>query len=102
MLNHFNSFGEPLTRASETDHLVWSGVIDDPRLVHYLERVPRPPAGYAFSYQDRQQQRFFFKGLLSYDHPQRAPYLSVDLHAIAAVAVRKCLGHPSDSLTYLM
>ena len=60
MLNNFNCLGEPRERPSEMDHLVRNGVIEDRRLVHYLERVPLPPTGFMFSYQDRQQQRFFF------------------------------------------
>ena len=88
MLNNFNCLGEPRERPSEMDHLVRNGVIEDRRLVHYLERVPLPPTGFMFSYQDRQQQRFFFRRLIStgQDH---IPYVSLDLYKVAIIAVRK-------------
>ena len=88
MLNNFNCLGEPLERTSEMDHLVQNGVIDDRRIVRYLEHVPLPPAGFMFSYQDRQQQRFFFKHLLTADQ-QQMPYVPLDLYRVAVVAVRK-------------
>ena len=88
MMNHFNCLGEPLERVSEMDHLVQSGVIDDRRLIRYLEHVPLPPAGFMFSYQDRQQQRFFFKHLLSVHHDQM-PYIPLDLYKVSIIAVRK-------------
>jgi hypothetical protein len=88
MLNNFNCLGEPRERPSEMDHLVRNGVIEDRRLVQYLERVPLPPTGFMFSYQDLQQQRFFFRRLLStgQDH---IPYIPLDLYKVAIVAVRK-------------
>ena len=88
MLYHFNSFGEPRERPSELDHLVRNGVIEDRRLVDYLEHVPLPPTGFVFSYQDRQQQRFFFKQLLSMGDEQ-LPFISLDLYKVAVIAVRK-------------
>ena len=90
MLDTFNSFGEPRGRASEMDHLLRNGVIEDRQLVQYLERVPRPPLHYTFSYQDRQQQRFFFKDQLSPNHPYPS-YIAVDLFQLAVVAVRKSI-----------
>ena len=90
MLDNFNSFGEPLLRTSETDHLVRSGVIEDRHIVHCLERVPRPPDTYTFSYQDRQQQRCFFRDLLAARHHHHHPsYIDVDLYQIAVLAVCK-------------
>ena len=90
MLDNFNSFGEPRTRVSETDHLLRSGVIEDRQLVQCLDGVPPPPVNYTFSYQDRQQQRFFFKDQLSPNQPYPS-YIAVDLFQIAVVAVRKSM-----------
>ena len=84
MMNHFNCL------ASVMDHLVQSGVIDDRRLIRYFEHVPLPPVGFMFSYQDRQQQRFFFKHLLSVHHDQM-PFIPLDLYKVSIIAVRKGL-----------
>ena len=52
-----------------------------------LNRVPLTPIRYAFSYQQRQQQRLFFEQFLSLPVDQ-LPYSPVDLHKVAIIAVR--------------
>ena len=52
-----------------------------------LNRVPLTPIRYAFSYQQRQQQRLFFEQFLSLPIDQ-LPYFPVDLHKVAIIAVR--------------
>lgn len=88
MLTQFNPLGEPLERESELDHLFHAGIINDPRLIDCLERVPVPPMTYSFSYEDRQQQRFFFKYLLT-EGLGRLPYQSLDLYQASMIAVCK-------------
>ena len=51
-----------------------------------LNRVPLTPIRYAFSYQQRQQQRLFFEQFLSLPIDQ-LPYSPVDLHKVAIIAV---------------
>ena len=88
MMTHFDSMGEPLHRESEVDHLVERGVIEHPRVAQYLLRVPLPPTRYAFSYQQRQQQRIFFRNLVTGVYGP-IPYTLLDLHQYKIVAVRK-------------
>jgi hypothetical protein len=54
----------------------------------YLDRVPIPPAAYAFPYRQRQQQRLFFERILFLTRHQR-PYSTLDLYRFSIVAVRK-------------
>ena len=87
MTTHFNFLGEPTQHADEVTRLVRLGVIDDQRVADCLDRVPLPPTAYVFSFQQRQQQRFFFKEWLSRtDH--RRPYTSLDLYTFNIIAVR--------------
>ena len=55
-----------------------------------LDHVPLTPIRYAFSYQQRQQQRLFFEQILSLPVDQ-LPYSPVDLYKVAPIAVRKYL-----------
>jgi hypothetical protein len=87
MTAHFNFLGEPTQHTDEVTRLVRLGVIEDQRVADCLDRVPLPPAAYVFSFQQRQQQRFFFKEWLSRTDPQR-PYTSLDLYTFNIIAVR--------------
>lgn len=79
-------FGEPLYRDSEIEYLFDQGIIVDVDVIRCLQRVPQPPVGYRFTYQQRQQQRFFFKHLLT-DMIGQLPYRPVDLYRYAIVTV---------------
>jgi hypothetical protein len=88
MMLNFDCTGEPLERDSEVNYLVQRGVIENPRVAYYLRRVPLPPAQYIFSYQQRQQQRFFFRNLVNnvYDG---IPYCPMDLYQYKVIVVCK-------------
>ena len=88
MMANFDCMGEPRNRDSEVDHLVETGVIEEPLVAEYLLRVPLPPTRYAFSYQQRQQQRIFFRNLASGAY-RPMPYVLMDLHKYKVIAVRK-------------
>ena len=92
MTAQFNSFGEPTQHPDEVTRLVRLGVIDDQRVANYLAHVPVPPTAYVFSYQQRQQQRFFFKEWLSRtnddDDAHRTLSTSMDLYSFDIIAVR--------------
>jgi len=70
---NFTCMGEPRNQDSEIDRLMDTGVIEHPKVAEYLLRVPLPPARYAFSYQQRQQQRIFFRNLVAGVY-NRIPY----------------------------
>ena len=53
-----------------------------------LARVPLPPAAYAFSYRQQEQQRVFFNQLLSMNVDQ-LPHSPIDLYQVAMIAVCK-------------
>jgi hypothetical protein len=59
------------------------------RVAFWLDRVPLPPAAYAFSYEQRRQQRAFFERFLASPVDQ-TPYSPVDSYKAAIIAVRKC------------
>ncbi|CAF1146438.1 unnamed protein product [Didymodactylos carnosus] len=86
MMANFDCMGEPLERDSEVNYLVERGVIEHLRVAYYLRRVPLPPAQYIFSYQQRQQQRFFFRNLVNnvYDG---SPYCPMDLYQYKIIVV---------------
>ena len=89
-MDNFNCLGEPMQRESEVDYLVDNGVIECAQLSAYLMRVPLPPARYAFSFQQRQEQRIFFRNMLQGVYGP-LPYAPLDLHQFKLIAVRKYL-----------
>jgi hypothetical protein len=61
---------------------------EDSRLMAYLERVPVPPAAYAFSSRQRDEQRAFFEWFIAL--PRRHPcVVALDLFKVAPIAVCK-------------
>ena len=60
------------------------------RVAFWLDRIPLPPAAYAFSYEQRHQQRAFFQRFLPSPVDQ-LPYSSVDVFKVAMIAVRECI-----------
>ena len=72
-----------------------AGDPEDRRVTTYLERVPLPPAAYAFSSRQRNEQRSFFEWFVAL--PRRHPcVVFVDLFKAAPIAVRKSTdAHPS-------
>lgn len=64
---------------------------DDPEngadVIEYLQRVPLPLTAYAFSYQQRREQRTFFRHFLALDSP-RSIYRALDLYQYKVIAVR--------------
>ena len=70
------------------DHGTGSAHAEDSRVTAYLERVPLPPAAYAFSSRQREQQRTFFEWFVAL--PRRHPCLvPLDLFKVAPIAVCK-------------
>lgn len=101
MTTHFNFLGEPSQHADEVTRLVRLGVIEDQRVADCLDRVPLPPTAYVFTFQQRQQQRFFFKEWLSrIDHP--GPDTSLDLYTFEIIAVRTYLTSIHSSVSLVM
>ena len=88
MVINFSFMGEPSHRQSEVDHLIQYGVIENPRVAYYLNRVPLPPSAYVFSYRQRQQQRFFFRNLVTGIYGD-SPMVALDLYKISILAVCK-------------
>jgi hypothetical protein len=70
-----------------TNALTMSANVDR-RVASYLANVPLPPAAYAFTYQQRQQQRSFFQQFLGSPF-QQLPYSTLDLYQMAIIAVCK-------------
>ncbi len=70
-----------------TNALMMSANVDR-QVARYLANVPLTPAAYAFSYQQRQQQRSFFQQFLGSPFDQ-LPYSTLDLYQMAIIAVRK-------------
>ena len=62
--------------------------IGNHRVTNCLDRVPLTPAAYAFSYEQKRQQRSFFAQFLPLPVDQ-LPYTPVDLYKMAIIAVRK-------------
>jgi hypothetical protein len=60
----------------------------DARVTLKVEHVPIPPATYAFSYRQRELQRFFFETLTS-PSMRPLPYSTLDLYKVTIIAVRK-------------
>lgn len=88
MMTNFDCMGEPLARDSELSYLVERGVVEHPQLAEYLQRVPLPPVQYMFSYQQRQQQRFFFRNLINGVYGT-LPYRPLDLYQYKTIVARK-------------
>lgn len=74
----------------EQTNLIAMGATSNQRLAYCLDRVPIPPAAYAFSYPQREQQRLFFENFLPSPVDQ-LPYSPVDLYKVAMIAVRKSI-----------
>ena len=90
MMVNFDCMGEPSDRDSEVNHLVQHGVIEHRQVADYLRRVPLPPTQYIFSYQQRQQQRFFFRNMVSGVYGS-IPYRPLDLYQYKIIVVCKYL-----------
>ena len=88
MTVNFDCMGEPAARDSEVNYLVEQGVIQHRRVASFLRRVPLPPARYIFSYQQRQEQRIFFRNMVSGVYGV-VPYTLLNLYQFKTVAVRK-------------
>ena len=88
MTDDFTCMGEPVNRNSEVNRLVETGVIEHPKIANHLLRVPLPPARYTLTYQQRQEQRIFFRNLRAGVYGT-IPYTSLDLHQFKIIAVRK-------------
>ena len=65
MTTDFTCMGEPVNQVSEVDRLMQKGVIEHARVAQYLHRVPLPPIRFLFSYQQRQEQRMFFRNVVA-------------------------------------
>lgn len=76
------------TTDPELVNMVLMGAIDNERAARYQEHVPIPPAAYAFSYRQRQNQRLFFEKFVSSSIHQ-LPYSSLDLYQVTIIAVSK-------------
>ena len=72
----------------QMSYIIRMGVINNQRVSRYLDTVPLPPAIYAFSYRQRQQQRIFFEQFISLPYRER-PYSTVGLYQYAIIGVRK-------------
>ena len=69
-------------------YMMATTVVDNRRVTNHLDRVPLPPAAYAFSYQQVKKQRLFFQQLISSPINQ-LPYDASDLYQLAIIAVCK-------------
>lgn len=58
------------------------------RTIHFLDRVPLPPASHTFSYRQIKQQQTFFQQLNSLSIHQ-LPYMPIDIYKMAMIAVCK-------------
>ncbi len=79
--------------ASTTDpnmdnNMNFIGPINNQRVADYLDHVPLPPSIYAFTHQQRKQQRLFFQQLAS-SSIHILPYSTIDLYKMAIIAVCK-------------
>jgi hypothetical protein len=72
----------------ELINVIMMGAFDHNRVASYLDRVPLPPAIYAFTYRQRQKQRFFFEQFLA-SPIYKLPYSTLDLYQVAMIAVCK-------------
>jgi hypothetical protein len=88
MTTQFNCLREPLCRTDDVDRLVETGVIEHPRMANYLHRVPLPPARYMFTYQQRQEQRIFFRRLIPRKNDV-SPYIPLDMHQYRMIIICK-------------
>ncbi|CAF1029938.1 unnamed protein product [Adineta ricciae] len=73
-------------RDPEIANIVRMGAINDRTVARQLDSVPIPPAPYAFSYRQRQQQREFFERLATLPLG-RSPYSTIDLYQAKIIAV---------------
>lgn len=87
----------PFNVDPETVSAIALGAINDQRVARYLEHLPIPPAVYAFSYRQRQEQRLFLEQFLP-SPAQQLPYSLLDLYKVTIIAVRRC--HRSLLLLY--
>lgn len=81
---------------------------DDPRLIRLMADVPRPVKPYAFSYQQRKQQRQFFLEFLSLSTIQLS-FRCIDLYRYKIIAIRTCssvalcdMQHNYEKLSFLV
>jgi hypothetical protein len=74
----------------QTLNIIAMATLSNHRVNECLNQVPLSPAAYAFSYQQRQQQRVFFEDFLSSAIDQ-LPYSLVDLYQVAIIAVCKLI-----------
>ena len=70
------------------NHNINMSVRHSKRVSDYLDMVPIPPAAYAFSYRQRQQQRSFFERILTLTIHQQ-PFSTLDLYQFSIITVRK-------------
>lgn len=84
---YFHAIDDTTTDPEVLDIMATASV-DNPRIARYLDRVPLPPAAYAFSYRQRQEQRLFFERFML-SNIDELPYHAVDLYKIAIIALRK-------------
>jgi hypothetical protein len=61
----------------------------NPRVSNLLARVPKPSTGYDFSYQQRKEQRAFFRHLITL-RTRDAAYRTLNLYQYKIIAVCKC------------
>lgn len=74
----------------ELSSIIAVAAIGNHRVTRCLDHVPLPPAAYAFSDEQRKQQRSYFEAFLNSDIDQ-APYSSLDMFKVAVIAVCKCI-----------
>ena len=72
LANATNQRASPSSR--QTNEICWTRTDEEVRLL--VANLPKPPLGFDFSYQQRQQQRHFFKGKKDYI----VPFDNVDLY----------------------
>lgn len=82
-----------LSRDAAVDHGPNAVEPADNRVMTYLERVPLPPAAYAFSARQRDQQRCFFEWFIAL--PRRHPCV-VGLDLLKAAPIAACESMDAD------
>ena len=72
----------------EATNIIAIGTFGNSRVTRCLNNIPLTPAGYAFSYEQRNKQRLFFEQFLLSPVDQ-LPYSQMDLYKMTIIAVRK-------------